>query len=229
MSAPEWFVSAIESKPEHHFVEVEGARVHYSLWGDSLKPGLFFVHGYSANSNWWDFIAPHFLNDFCVVAIDLSGNGDSDHREIYSQELYAKELQAVCVELKWSSAIFIAHSMGGSISLKATSFFPEIFNKLILLDSIVVVPPDKARPMGKSMIRANVFYETLENAVESFRLIPPQPCRNDYILEHIANNSFKETSDGWLLKSDGKMMVRRKRKTKGTQKEGESKAEVRQK
>ena len=96
--------------------------------------------------------------------------------------------------------------MGGSISLKATSFFPEIFTQLILLDSIVVVPPDKARPMGKSMIRADFYYETLNSAIDSFRLIPPQPCRNDYILEHIAKNSFKETNDGWLLKSDGKMM-----------------------
>ena len=75
-----------------------------------------------------------------------------------------------------------------------------------MLDSIVVVPPDKARSMGKSMIRADFYYETLNSAVESFRLIPPQPCRNDYILEHIAKNSFKETNDGWLLKSDGKMM-----------------------
>ena len=37
-----------------------------------------------------------FLNDFCVVAVDLSGNGESDHRENYSQEIYAKELKAVC-------------------------------------------------------------------------------------------------------------------------------------
>ena len=66
MTSPEWFVSAIENSPEHHYLDVEGANIHYSLWGDSSKPGLFFVHGYSANSNWWDFIAPHFLNDFCL-------------------------------------------------------------------------------------------------------------------------------------------------------------------
>ena len=122
MTSPEWFVSAIDNSPEHHYVDVEGANIHYSLWGDSSKPGLFFVHGYSANSNWWDFIAPHFLDDFCVVAVDLSGNGDSDHRQNYSQELYAKELKAVCEDRQWNSTTFIAHSMGGSISLKATSF-----------------------------------------------------------------------------------------------------------
>jgi pimeloyl-ACP methyl ester carboxylesterase len=206
MSSPEWFISAINSKPENYFVEVDGAKIHYTLWGDSTKPGLFFVHGYSANANWWDFIAPHFLDNYSIAAINLSGNGDSEHRGDYSQELYARELKAVCEDLNWSSASFIAHSMGGSISLKATSFFPEIFKKLILLDSIVVLPPDKTRSMGKSMIRADFIYESLEEAIASFRLIPPQPCRNNYILEYIAKNSFKENSEGWQLKSDGKMM-----------------------
>ena len=27
-----------------------------------------------------------------------------------------------------------------------------------------------------------------------------------YLLNHIASNSFKETDDGWVLKSDGKIM-----------------------
>ena len=38
MTSPEWFVSAIENSPEHHYVDVEGANIHYSLWGDSSKP-----------------------------------------------------------------------------------------------------------------------------------------------------------------------------------------------
>ncbi len=62
MSSPEWFVSAINSKPENHFVKVDGAKIHYALWGRfQQKPGLFFVHGYSANANWWDFYSTTFF------------------------------------------------------------------------------------------------------------------------------------------------------------------------
>ena len=208
MNNQEWFNESLLSTPMENFVEVEGAKIHYLTWGDTKNPGLFFIHGFSANAHWWDFIAPAFIEDYCVVAIDLSGSGDSDHRETYSQEMYANEMKAVCDEMDWESADFIAHSMGGSISLNATSLYPEIFKSLYLLDSIVILPPDKVRnySSNRSMIRADFIYEDEASAVESFRLIPPQPCRNEFLLNHIAINSYKQTEEGWLLKSDGKMM-----------------------
>ena len=208
MNNQEWFNESLLSTPTENFVEVEGAKIHYLTWGDTKNPGLFFIHGFSANAHWWDFIAPAFTEDYCVVAIDLSGSGDSDHRETYSQEMYANEIKAVCDEMDWESADFIAHSMGGSISLNATSIYPEIFKSLYLLDSIVILPPDKIRnySSNRSMIRADFIYEDEASAIESFRLIPPQPCRNEFLLNHIAINSYKQTEEGWLLKSDGKMM-----------------------
>ena len=208
MNNQEWFNESLLSTPTENFVEVEGAKIHYLTWGDTKNPGLFFIHGFSANARWWDFIAPAFIEDYCVVAIDLSGSGDSDHRETYSQEMYANEIKAVCDEMDWESADFIAHSMGGSISLNATSIYPEIFKSLYLLDSIVILPPDKVRnySSNRSMIRADFIYEDEASAIESFRLIPPQPCRNEFLLNHIAINSYKQTEEGWLLKSDGKMM-----------------------
>ena len=208
MNNQEWFNESLLSTPTGNFVEVEGAKIHYLTWGDTKNPGLFFIHGFSANAHWWDFIAPAFTEDYCVVAIDLSGSGDSDHRESYSQEMYAKEIKSVCDAMGWQSADFIAHSMGGSISLNATSIYPEIFKSLYLLDSIVILPPDKVRNFSsnRSMIRADFVYEDEVSAIESFRLIPPQPCRNEFLLNHIAINSYKQTEEGWLLKSDGKMM-----------------------
>ncbi len=208
MNNQEWFNESLLSTPTENFVEVEGAKIHYLTWGDTKNPGLFFIHGFSANAHWWDFIAPAFTEDYCVVAIDLSGSGNSDHRETYSQEMYANEIKAVCDDMGWESADFIAHSMGGSISLNATSIYPEIFKSLYLLDSIVILPPDKARnySSNRSMIRADFIYEDEASAIESFRLIPPQPCRNEFLLNHIAINSYKQTEEGWLLKSDGKMM-----------------------
>ena len=208
MNNQEWFNESLLSTPTENFVEVEGAKIHYLTWGDTKNPGLFFIHGFSANAHWWDFVAPAFTENYCIVAIDLSGSGDSDHRESYSQEMYAKEIKSVCDEMGWQSADFIAHSMGGSISLNATSIYPEIFKSLYLLDSIVILPPDKVRNFSsnRSMIRADFVYEDEASAIESFRLIPPQPCRNEFLLNHIAINSYKQTEEGWLLKSDGKMM-----------------------
>ncbi len=204
----DWFEETIKEIPESKSVDLDGIRIHYLIWGDTIKPGLFLIHGYSAHAHWWDFIAPSFLEDYCVVAIDLSGMGDSDHRQIYSQTLYAEEIKAVCNDMNWNSADFLAHSMAGPISVKTASIYPDLFKSLFLLDSIIVVPPDKARSFSGrgSMVRSDFIYDDLESAVESFRLIPPQPCNNDYLLKHIAVNSFKQTEKGWVLKSDGMIM-----------------------
>ena len=208
MSNFDWFEESIKVLPTSHFVEVRDKKIHYLQWGESNKPGLLFIHGYSAHAHWWDFIAPAFVKDYSVVAIDLSGAGDSEHRDDYSQEIFADEIKAVCEDMSWDSVDVIAHSMGGSISLNATSIFPNYFKSLTLLDSIVILPPDKVRGFSnnKSMIRADFIYDDLESAKESFRLIPPQPCNNDYLLNHIAHHSFKKGKGGWVLKSDGRMM-----------------------
>jgi len=208
MSVPEWFEKAIKNKPLSRFVKVKGADIHYLVWGDISKPGLFLIHGYSAHAHWWDFIAPNFIDNYCVVAIDLSGMGDSDHRDSYSQSLYSLEIKSVCEELGWNSANFLAHSMGGPISIKAASLYPDLFESLFLLDAVVVVPPDKTRSFSSrnSMVRNNFIYEDFNAAVDSFRLIPPQPCKNEFLLKHIAEHSFKNTDEGWLLKSDASIM-----------------------
>ena len=81
-----WFWDAIETKPERGSLEVQGANINFFSWSRE-GPGLFFLHGHNAHAGWWDFIAPHFCDNYYVVAIDLSGMGDSEHRDYYSQEL----------------------------------------------------------------------------------------------------------------------------------------------
>jgi pimeloyl-ACP methyl ester carboxylesterase len=45
-------------------------------------------------------------------------------------------------------------------------------------------------------------YRDYEMAVRRFRLVPPQPCDNDWIVEHVARHSLHETPEGWTWKFD---------------------------
>src|SRR3954451_22766009 len=85
--APGWFVRALAAVPEHRCIEVAGARIRYRAWGPRDAPGVVLVHGGSAHAGWWDHIAPQ-LPGHRVVALDLSGHGDSDHREAYDMRLW---------------------------------------------------------------------------------------------------------------------------------------------
>ena len=85
--APDWFWEAIDQTPEDGYVSAGEVELHYLQWGQAEAPGLMLVHGHNAHAHWWDFIAPSFASHYHVVAPDLSGMGDSDHRDEYSAEI----------------------------------------------------------------------------------------------------------------------------------------------
>ncbi|MDH5736895.1 MAG: hypothetical protein OEZ23_01230, partial [Gammaproteobacteria bacterium] len=98
---PAWYQRAIDFNREDGEVLVDGCRIHYAVWDEHSgemadKPGVILVHGSNAHLEWWRFVAPFLADQFRVVTIDLSGNGDSGWREVYSGELFAREVKAVC-------------------------------------------------------------------------------------------------------------------------------------
>jgi pimeloyl-ACP methyl ester carboxylesterase len=64
--------------------------------------------------------------------------------------------------------------------------------------------PDPETQEGTSgrSFRNPKTYPTEEEALARFRLVPPQPCENDFILDHIARHSLRETEAGWTWKFD---------------------------
>ena len=78
-----------------------------------------------------------------MVASDLSGMGDSDHRDGYNCATYIEELLKVAEKNELGSeTVIVAHSFGGMLAIKAVAAFPERFKGLILLDSGVKHPDD---------------------------------------------------------------------------------------
>ena len=117
--------------------------------------------------------------------------GESDRREEYSQEIFVDDVKGVMNDLSWSSCTCIAHSMGGSIATLATFIYPKNFDHLILLDSMIVIPPNVAERMASNRPSARMVVASpdLETAMARFRLTPSQPCK-DYVLRHIAETSM---------------------------------------
>lgn len=200
---PDWFWKAVESERQERTVEVEECDVFYQLWGDGTRPGLLFIHGWSAHSHWWDFIVPHLLDEYTCAAMDLTGMGDSDYRYEYDAETYAREIVAVCDDAGLGKdVVLVAHSFGGGMAVKAANLHPDRFGGLILVDSGIRSPDDEPPdgvPMGGQ--RAKV-YPSREEAQRRFRLQPPQPCENEYIVEYIARTSVMPAEGGWAWKFD---------------------------
>jgi len=201
---PEWFAHAIGTSSEDRFIEVEGSRIHYLRWGQPGRPGLFFVHGGFAHAHWWDFIAPFFAEDHCVAAIDLSGMGDSGQRPKYTGELYAKEIMDVCSDAGFvGRPVVVGHSFGGFVALKAGSLYGTKLGGVVVAD-FPFRPPDlqQEQDSRRRLVRPKNTYPTLEAALARFRLMPAQPCENEFILDHIARCSLAKVDGGWSWKFD---------------------------
>jgi pimeloyl-ACP methyl ester carboxylesterase len=207
---PHWFWEAIETEPESQFVDVKDCDIHYQRWGSSGKPGLLFVHGHHAHGHWWDFIAPAFLEDYQVAALDLSGMGDSDFRDEYSVDLFAEEILTVADAAGLDDqTVLVAHSFGGQMAQRAAVLRPERLKGLVLVDSGVRRPGGE-RPRGVERWIKPKVYPDFDTAKERFRLQPPQTCDNHYIVDYIARKSIERTSEGWVWKFDEELDNRMK-------------------
>ncbi len=204
-SIPDWFFAAVETPYEERRVEVDECDVVYQTWGAAnagARPVLL-IHGMNAHSHWWDFIAPQLLPEYRCAAMNLTGMGDSDYRYEYTGTTYAEEIRAVCDDAGFGNdVIVVAHSFGGYMAVKAANLFPERFGGLILVDS-GIRHPDEPVPDRPQMGGRAKAYPDKETALARFRLQPPQPCENTYILEYIARHSLVPVDGGgWAWKFD---------------------------
>lgn len=206
--APDWFNQAIAVPHEDRVVNVEGCDIHYKLWGDAGKPGLLLVHGGGAHANWWSFLAPFFTDHYQVAALDLAGAGDSGRRETYSEALFAADLMGVCADAGFEARpAIVGHSFGGFVTLNTGVLFGDQLKGIVLVNSPVRPPDyDWQRSRRRSPFRPKRTYESFDEALERFRLMPPQECDNDFILEFIGRHSLMEVDGGWTWKYDDQMM-----------------------
>lgn len=205
---PGWFKRAIETPFENNNIEVDGVNIHYLSWGDDAdKPGLVFVHGNGAHAHWWTFIAPFFLTHYRVVAIDLAGAGDSGYADSYTAESFAAQIAAVANDAGFGNdTIVVGHSFGGFVTLKTGLLYEDQLSGIVLVDS-AVRPPDFQweRDPRRSPIKPKRVYDTYEAAHSRFRLMPPQDCNNQFILDYIGSHSLTEVDNGWTWKFDDTM------------------------
>ncbi|NJN51545.1 MAG: alpha/beta hydrolase [Gammaproteobacteria bacterium] len=205
MTSPAWFTQALATSFEDRFVEVEGVRIHYLGWNlDADKPGIVLVHGNGAHAHWWTFIAPFLLDHNRVVALDLSGMGDSGSRDAYSPEIFSAEVVAVMDDAGFDArTIVVGHSFGGFVTLKTGLLHRERLEGVVLVDS-AVRPPDFQweRDPRKSPVRPKRVYPDFNSALERFRLMPPQDCANAYIMDYIGRHSLVAVDGGWTWKFD---------------------------
>ena len=197
-----WLDQAIQPQASSHAVTVNSAEVHFRQWpSQSDRQGLLLVHGHAANAHWWDWIAPGLMERFNVAAIDLTGNGDSGHRSVYSSATYAEEMLAVSQAAGQEAPVLVGHSFGGTLARLATYLHPDAFSALLLIDSALPAQTGRREPPTMPRVRTR-HYKSLQQAMRRFRLRPPQPAPAPEVIRHIAEHAVRKEPQGYRFKLD---------------------------
>ena len=207
---PQWFRDATQAPYEESGVTVDGCSIHYLQWGEPGAPALVLVHGGAAHAHWWSFLAPQLARGHQVIALDLSGHGDSGRRDAYPREMWAKEVMAVAEHAGVTRPpVLVGHSMGGFVCIAAASLYGERLAGAVILDSPVRRPDPEAEEGARGRAFRNPkVYATQEEALRHYRLVPEQPCENHYLIDHVARHSLGRIDGGWTWKFDPEVFRR---------------------
>jgi pimeloyl-ACP methyl ester carboxylesterase len=188
------------------FVEANGIKLHYLDYGRAGRRAMVCVHGGAAHAHWFDFVAPGLNNDHHVLSLDLRGHGDSAWAEqhTYAWHTYAADLNAFVEKLDLTDFVLIGHSMGGMVSLLYSATYPARMGRLVVVDSIMLMPMERVTRMRAYGGQPPRAYETQEDLVARYRLEGAEKIiAAPEVLRRMAVHSGKQDADGkWRHKAD---------------------------
>lgn len=115
-------------------VALHGKEVTYDRAGRG--PLILLIHGITSSSRTWRETMPHLWDDHELLAPDLLGHGTSAKpRGDYSLGAYASGLRDLLLALDLPRATVVGHSLGGGVAMQFAYQFPELVERLVLVDS----------------------------------------------------------------------------------------------
>jgi esterase len=167
-------ITARADASQSRFITSEGRRIHYLDWGTSDKPAFIMLHGISRSGHSYDHIAPEFVGQYRVIAMDLRGHGDSDWSPTgaYLVEDFVKDLHALVTQLNLRNVVLTGCSMGGRVVQVYAGLHPDRVSKVIVQDVGPERPEEVTRGLTTRIQRETEGWASEEELFASLRRNP---------------------------------------------------------
>ncbi len=191
-------------------------------WGGT-GPLALFHHANGFCAALWAPVVERLRQRFRVVAYDARGHGGStrpEGRGAYAWSEFPADLVAVAEQVttegqQRSVALGVGHAFGGTAMVVAAAARPELFERLVLLDPVLIPPPDvdvpleanRTSPMANSARHRRHVWPSPEAVIESWsRPGHPFSTWDRRALELYAHEGFRRRKDGQIeLKCPGEV------------------------
>lgn len=96
---------------------------------------LVIIHGFLGMGDNWRTLSKSFAGQgFKVHTPDMRNHGKSPHDDDFSYEIMAQDVKDYFDEHRIKKALVIGHSMGGKIAMFFASKYPQLVEKLVVVD-----------------------------------------------------------------------------------------------
>jgi esterase len=177
--------------------------LNYRQYSENGAPVLV-LHGLFGSLSNWGWHCKQLAQQYAVYGVDLRNHGDSPHSDQLDYQVMAEDVRQLIVRLGLESCCIVGHSMGGKVAMQLALSFPDLVEKLVIVDIAPVSYPEDADghmnvlaamdavKLGeiKSRTQAEV---TLEDYI-------PQEATRKFLLTNLVRN--KEGSFEWRLDKD---------------------------
>jgi pimeloyl-ACP methyl ester carboxylesterase len=126
------------------YVEREGVRTFYEVYGEG-EPTVMFVPPWAlVHSRCWKMQIPYFARHCRVLAFDPRGNGKSDRPQepdAYNEYEYAADALAVLDATQTGKAVLVTLSLGAQRCLVLAANHPERVSGMVVISPSLAIAP----------------------------------------------------------------------------------------
>jgi pimeloyl-ACP methyl ester carboxylesterase len=182
-----------------HYITVNGLRLHYLEWGEAAKPAMILIHGIARHAHLFDHIAPEFVRDYRVIAVDMRGHGNSawSPDAAYLVEDHVKDLEAIIRALDVRKVTLYGNSTGGRVVQVYAGLHPDMIERLIVEDVGPERPQNIAESFARRVEREADGWASEDELVK--HLATQAPRTPEPILRSYARFGTKARPDGRLV------------------------------
>lgn len=121
------------------YIKINDQEIYYQKLGKGKD--LIMLHGWKQDVSTFYRVAEILKQHFTLWLIDLPGFGRSEApKKPFTVSDYAEIVKEFIENNKIRKPNLLGHSLGGRVSIKLTSKYPEIIDKLILEDAAGIQP-----------------------------------------------------------------------------------------
>ena len=146
----------------------------------------------------WRTIARLMEAEYQCILVDLRNHGRSPHDAVMNYSVMADDVLELIRDLDLDDAVLLGHSMGGKVAMQFALTYPEMTEKLIVVD----ITPKQYPSHHDSVIDAieAIHPDVLKTRDEAETILRGYPCNDESTVQFIMKNLSRKPEGGFEWK-----------------------------